>query len=229
MPGPLFLFGEPMSLIIYLDESGDLGWDFSRPYRSGGSSRFLTIGALCVPPGTKHFPKRVIKDLYDQFGWKPGTEKKWADMKPDERKEFAESAYKMSVAHDDIRLRAITVRKEKVMQHIRTDSNKLYNYMIGLSLLDVMAPHDEVTLVPDPRSIKVKSGNSLHDYLQIDLWFVKKVKTMLKTIPQDSQSCRGIQFTDMLCGVIRSHWEDGETQNYNVISPKVRQKCLFFR
>jgi hypothetical protein len=39
------------AVAIYLDESGDLGWKFDGPYLGGGSSRYLTITALCVPPG----------------------------------------------------------------------------------------------------------------------------------------------------------------------------------
>lgn len=52
---------------------------------------------------------------------------------------------------------------------MRRDSNKLYNYMIGLSLLDEMINYENVVLIPDPRTIKVKSGNSLHDYLDINI------------------------------------------------------------
>jgi len=218
-----------MSLIIYLDESGDLGWNFAAPYLGGGSSRFLTINALCVTPEKKHLPKRVVRNLYKKFGWDTAIEKKWSSMTADERKEFAESARKMCDANADISLCCITVKKENVMQHIRSDSNKLYNYMIGLLLLQRMALHADVTMVPDPRSIKVQSGNSLHDYLQIDLWFVKEVPTTLRTNPQDSQFSLSIQFTDMLCGLIRTHWEHAETGNYGILRPSVHEKCLYFR
>jgi hypothetical protein len=78
-----------MSVIIYLDESGDLGWKFDAPYRSGGSSRYLTIGAVCVPPEKKHLPKRVVKKLYKRFGWSSKEEIKWSDMRPEARKEFS--------------------------------------------------------------------------------------------------------------------------------------------
>lgn len=217
-----------MALIIYLDESGDLGWDFAAPYRSGGSSRFLTIGALCVPPAKRHIPKRLIKNLCDKFKWNPTNEKKWSDMSDAARREFAEAARRLCDANADIHLRCITVRKEKVMQHIRSDANKLYNYMIRLSLLDSMATHDTVTMVPDPRTIKVQSGNSLHDYLQIELWFARKAQTKLVSAPQDSQHCRGIQFTDMLCGLVQSHFEDGEQPNFRVLSPKIDISRLYF-
>ena len=135
-----------MSWLVYLDESGDLGWNFSLPYRGGGSSRFLTIGALCVAPTKKHLLKRVVKDLYLKFGWNPAKEKKWSDMSAAERREFSESAAKMCVKHPDIELHCITVQKQNVLQHIRNDSNKLYNYMIGLMLTGPMAAHASVTM-----------------------------------------------------------------------------------
>jgi len=218
-----------MPLTVFLDESGDLGWNFAAPYRNGGSSRFLTIGALCIPPQKEYLVRRVIRDLYKQFKWNTAKEKKWADMSDSARTQFAESARSLCDSNPDICLHAITVRKENVMAHIRTDSNKLYNFMIRLSLLNRMATHDLVTICPDPRSIKVESGNSLPDYLQLELWFTKKVKTILKNSPRHSHQCHEIQFTDMLSGVVQSFHEDGEQPNLSILGPRISQIRLFFK
>ncbi len=217
-----------MSSIIYLDESGDLGWNFSAPYRSGGSSRYLTVAALCVPSDKKHIPKRAIKDLYEKFKWPTRVEKKWQQMAPVERLAFADIAEAMCVKHPDIHLHAITVKKERVEVHIRDDYNKLYNYMIRLCVLDCMAKQDQVTFIPDPRSIKVQSGNSLHDYLQTELWFTLKVKTKLTTTPIDSKNCRGIQFADMLAGLIQHRFEDRYFNYIRVCIRRLKLKKLFF-
>lgn len=214
--------------IIYLDESGDLGWKFDAPYRKGGSSRYLTITAVCVPSEKNHIPKRIIKDLYTQCGWPISCERKWVQMPAQERTEFASQARKMCDKHTDIYVHAIVVKKERVEEHIRKDGNKLYNYMIKLALLDRMCPYGIVTLIPDPRSIKVKSGNSLPDYLQTELWFTKKVKTELKMQPLDSQACLGIQFADMLAGVVQARFEDNDLDDFKIILPKLRLNCLFF-
>jgi len=37
---------------VFLDESGDLGWNFEHPFRMGGSSRFLTLAFLVVDEST---------------------------------------------------------------------------------------------------------------------------------------------------------------------------------
>ncbi|MCD6533654.1 MAG: DUF3800 domain-containing protein [Deltaproteobacteria bacterium] len=219
-----------MSLIqIYLDESGDLGWKFDQPYRDGGSSRYLTIASIAVSPNKKHLPKRLIKKLYKRFNWPFRTEKKWSDMALPEREEFAHMAAILQQDNKEfIRYLSITVRKENVQEHIRLDPNKLYNYMIGLSLLNEMHRHSEVTFIPDPRSVKVASGNSLHDYLQTQLWFEKQAKTTLKTIPAESYSNYNIQFADMLSGLVQNHFEDGNSTPWLLLRENISSKSLFF-
>lgn len=170
----------------------------------------------------------MIRHLYSKFGWPTTEEKKWVDMKANERSEFARSCRAMRNKYPEIFLHAMVVKKENVGEHIRRDANKLYNYMIGLSLLDRMATCRDVVMVPDPRSIKVKSGNSLPDYLQIQLWFEKNAETVLTCNPIDSKACLGLQFADMLAGLVQAHFEDGENSDFQVIAPKLRLNRLFF-
>ena len=215
---------------ICLDESGDLGWSFHAPYRAGGSSRYLTIGSLVFSPTHKDHPKRLIKRLYKKFKWPIGTEVKWSAMTNDQKLFFAERAGDLAIKYpNDIKYKSITVKKERVLQHIRDDENKLYNYMIGLSLLDEMSNHEAVHFSPDPRSIKVASGNSMHDYLQTQLWFHIKAKTILTTEPCDSAKSLNMQFADMLSGLVQSHFEDGSSDAWALINKSIDSKTLFFK
>lgn len=216
------------SAVIFLDESGDLGWTFDAAYGHGGSSRFLTISALCVPTEEKHLPKRVVRDLYTKFKWPTKEERKWSAMVPAERLEFANRARELCKKHPSITLHAIVVKKVNVMPHIRQDANKLYNYMTRLALVDRMSQFDTVTLVPDPRSIRVKSGNSMHDYLQTALWFEKNATTTLATNPTDSATCLAIQFADMLAGTVQANSEFNSTVGFQIIQPHLRLSRLFF-
>lgn len=216
-------------MIIYLDESGDLGWKFDAPYRNGGSSRHLTIASLVVSPQKKHLPKRLIKKLYTKFNWPTQTEKKWSDMTMNERVWFATKANDLLTNHPkNIRYISITVKKENVGSHIRRDANKLYNYMIGLSLLNEMKKHSEIVFIPDPRSIKVESGNSLHDYLQTKLWMELNSETFLETKPCDSATCRNVQFADMLSGVVQGYFEDKKFEPWAKLRTNISYQTLFF-
>jgi hypothetical protein len=216
------------SAFIYLDEAGDLGWKFNAPYRQGGSSRFLTISAICTPETKKHLPKRVVRNIYQSFGWNQAVEHKWNSMDSTERSVCAAELRKLCDSNPDIFLHAIVVKKQNVLAHIQADSNKLYNYMVRLALLKRMARHDVVTMIPDPRSIKIKSGNSLHDYLQTELWFTEKASTNLLTCPQDSATCKGIQLADFLAGMVQGYFEDNASRAFATIQPRLTLNRLFF-
>jgi len=218
-----------MSVVIFLDESGDLGWSFGAPYRNGGSSRHLTISAALVPHSAQHLPARLIKKMYQKFNWDPKVEKKWAFMKPKERLFFAAQAKKLITENPTAQYFSMTVYKPKVEEHIRNDPNKLYNYAIKLLLVDTMAKFSEVRFYPDPRSIKVASGNSLHDYLQTELWLERKVSTKLITRAEDSASNKGVQFADMLSGVVQQHFEDQLSEPFKHLNSDIICRRLYFK
>ena len=125
-----------MPMNVYVDESGDLGWNFDRPYRRGGSSRYLTIAFLLVPQELSHLPKRIIKRLYSKRKKSTKSELKGSNLKLAEKIYFANEVIKLLEKHPQIEVLAMTVKKENVQVHIRQDPNKLYNYMISLILLD---------------------------------------------------------------------------------------------
>ncbi len=213
---------------VYLDESGDLGWKFDKPYRKGGSSRYLTITSIITPEHKSHLPSRLIKKLYEKFSWDPKQEQKWKYMKEHHKDAFSEKAVNLIQKHPDITYHSITVFKPNVEIHIREDSNKLYNYMIKLMLIEELKQFEVVDFIPDPRSIKVQSGNSLSDYLQTELWFEKGVSTKLQNNPQDSAKSKGIQFADMLSGIIQQHFEDQSTPRFEKIQQVTKIQKLYF-
>ena len=218
----------PSSATIYVDESGDLGWNFDLPYREGGSSRYLTIAAVIASLATSKHASRLIRNLYTSRKWNPNKEKKWVKMIPSAREDFALRATALSQERSGINYRTITVYKPNVQDHIRRDGNKLYNYMIGLLLLSHIQRFDRVTFIPDERTIKVASGNSLHDYLQTQLWFELGRSTELITKPGESNAYKGLQFSDMLAGCVQSHFEDEDSSAFHLVRPTITLKRLYF-
>lgn len=194
-------------MLVYLDESGDLGWNFSAPYLRGGSSRFLTLAFLFVPEHKKHLPKRVIRRMYRKYGWPTATERKAGQLSHVQKLSFCQSTGSLVKNNPDIEICAITVKKQNVQPHIRTDSNKLYNYMIRVCAADRMARYDDVLFVPDERSIKVKSGNSLGDYLQTEIWFSCNARTRLICQPQASHRHLNLMFVDFLAHCVWARYE----------------------
>ena len=154
----------------YLDESGDLGWTFDRPYRQGGSMVILNLAALCVPSAKKHIPKKCpYPPSYTRFKWSPQNEKKWVDMSPESRQGFANAALKMCQAHNDIFMHAMVVRKENVGLHIRRDANKLYDYTTGF-VCSTGWPHlTRLHWFPIRAALKLRAGTvSLNNHLELN-------------------------------------------------------------
>lgn len=213
---------------VYIDESGDLGWTLDKPYRTSGSSQYLTIVLLLIPDALKDHPKRIIRKLYKKYKMPATREIKGAGLSDEQRIYFVEQVISLKTKHPEIKILSITVKKKNVQEHIRKDPNKLYNYMIRLALLDEISQDDSVTLFPDPRSIKVQSGNSLMDYLQTTLWFELNSLTILNQVLLESQNSLNLKFTDMLAHIIWCNHEDNRLHHSDLLAPYVKSKKLFF-
>ncbi|WP_370790311.1 DUF3800 domain-containing protein [Leyella stercorea] len=75
---------------VYLDESGDLGWVLDKPYRNGGSSRFMTIAFVACPAEKKHLLRRIVVDVYRKTKTDPKTELKGSSLSVKDKCYFAE-------------------------------------------------------------------------------------------------------------------------------------------
>lgn len=103
-------------------------------------------------------------------------------MPPAERIGFLEKLERVVLGKNtDMELCSITVNKVNVMDHIKADPNKLYNYMVKLLLSGMVQFYDRIRLFLDSRSVRVVSGHSLHDYLQTSLWFDFGSEAVLQT------------------------------------------------
>ncbi|MCM1490482.1 MAG: DUF3800 domain-containing protein [Muribaculum sp.] len=217
-----------MAINVYLDESGDLGWTLDKPYHQGGSSRFLTIAFVVCPSEKKHILQRIVRKVYDRLKYDPKQELKGSALSINDKCFFAEQVRKTVSMNPDIKLGYITVNKSKVQTHIRRDANKLYNYMIRLSVLPKVAGEPLVNLIRDNKTIKVKSGNSLVDYLQIEMWFEHKSQTTIVDIPSDSKGSKNLIFIDWINNLIWGKYELGNNKPYDILKNVMSSKRLFF-
>lgn len=213
---------------VYFDESGDLGWKFEKPYMHQGSSRFLTLAFLLCSNDEKKYPERLVKKFKKRYGLTRADELKGSRLKPSQREDFARRVFKLLETHPTIWIRCITVRKENVKKHIQRDQNKLYNYMIKLCLLPAIRQLEEVELIPDPRAIKIASGNSMIDYLQTTLYFEMDSITYLAQNPISSDRCYNLQFIDGIAHIVWRYHELCDQSACEIIQSKIKCQHLFF-
>ena len=213
---------------VYLDESGDLGWTLNKPYRNGGSSRYLTIAYAICPTEKKHLLRRLVVKFYKRKGFDPKIEIKGSSLSTADKCKFAEMMRNLVSMNPDIEIGHITVNKSRVPQHIREDANKLYNFMIRKAVLPHIDNERIVNLIRDNKTVKVKSGNSLIDYLQTELWFEHSSQTKIVDIPSDSKKVKNLIFIDWLNNLIWGKYEDKNNGPYDIIKNVISSKKLFF-
>lgn len=167
-------------------------------------------------------------DVYRRVKFDPKKELKGSALSVADKCFFAEKVRKLVSMNPDIIVGSITVNKSKVQQHIREDANKLYNYMIRLAVLPVIKDEPFVNLIRDNKTIKVKSGNSLIDYLQTELWFELHSRTKVVDIPSDSKRVKNLIFIDWINNLIWGRYEDSNAAPYDILKNVITSKKLFF-
>jgi len=215
-------------ILVYQDESGDLGWRFDQPNRHGGSSRYLTIAFVVVPAAKKQQLWRLVKRIYAKYKLNPQVEKKGSSYSEEHAAYIAGRMVDLLNKHEDIKLCAITIRKEHVIEHIRAEENIIYNYALVLKIPPVIQHLAEVTIIPDKRTIKVKSGNSCAEYLRTKLWLEMNSQTQVDYLPTESANSPHLWFIDWVANFVWRHYEDGRSSAYWRLKPKLDETRLFF-
>lgn len=217
-----------MGVSIFLDESGDQGWEFDAPYGGGGSSRYLTLAAVMVDDRETVKLSRIVRGFYKDRKRPLANELKSHHLSSKERQEFCRRAVALSQNIPSLRLFAITVRKENVHESFRRHPNGLYNYMVKLLLLDEMAKQAHVNFIPDARDVKTELRLALDDYLKTEL-AIRQTSTTLQTTPWESHAHLDLQFADYLAGCVWSCFEFNNQRYFNLLEPVLQSRTLFFQ
>ncbi len=100
--------------------------------------------------------------------------------------------------------------------------------MIKCAVIPKIFKESIVNLIRDNRSIKVKSGNCLIDYLQTTLWFEYKTQTKIIDIPSDSKQVNNLMFIDWINNIVFGHYEDQNSSAFSILESKMENQQLFF-
>lgn len=206
-----FFVGKNMRTLIYLDESGDLGFTLDKPYQKGGSSRMLTLSALCVPEGKLKYIQRIVRAIYQRRKRPLKHELKSVDLNTADKALFLRLVHKLLLEHQDITIRCITVNKAKVSERFIKDPNVLYNYMVKLLLLKIICQSEYVDFMPDRRSERINAKWNMGEYLNqmiheasLEHHIINKSCVMT---PMDSAKCLELQFIDFFAGLVWARYE----------------------
>ena len=206
-------------MYVYLDESGDLGF-------GQGATRYFTIAFVTTEDPIAF--RRCIKKVKMKYQIPRGVELKGSTTKKAIKEDLLRRFLNVN-----IEIHAITVKKAGVEPKLRRDTNILYNYMAGLSLVEriLQEPlHAKVIINVDRRIISITSGFNFNEYLRYKVWYEARRQDIdLEINHLDSHSAYVIQGIDIICNSIFRKYNSNNYSLFNIIRDKVRtDRRLFF-
>jgi hypothetical protein len=206
-------------MYIYLDESGDLGFREE-------STKFFTIAFIVMEDSTSF--KRHVRKVKVKYNIPAEVE-----LKGYTTREVIKGDLLKRFAGLDIEVHAITVMKKNFEPKLRRDTNILYNYMVGLSLVERIIKEPEGTKViidVDKRIISVTSGFNFDKYLRYKIWYERERRDIDLDIHHlESHQAYSIQGIDIICNSIFRKYNSRNYRLFNIIKSKVvTERRLFF-
>ena len=201
-------------MLIFLDESGDLGFNFKdkKP-----SSHFVITLLVCDDKtATDSFKTAVKRTLKNKLNHKKSKRKvdelHARDIKPSIKKYF----YRQ-VGARNWKIYTVALNKPRVYEHLTNSigKKKLYNFLARFLLdkLDLSEVNPAVTLVVD----KCKNKAEIEDF---NAYIANQLEAKLPlNIPlyihhEDSKASFGLQAVDLFCYGVYRKYEHGDEEWY---------------
>ena len=216
-------------MYIYLDESGDLGFDFSKTK----TSRYFVITLLVchskqIQDGFKTAVNRTLKN---KLNHKKINKREVVELKGSQTKLEIKQYFARQLPSDGWDIYSVTLNKSRTQDHLRTRTGKkkLYNFLARFILEKVVFPEDipMVSLIVDRCKNKeeIKDFNS---YLENQLEALLPLNAQLKIDHLSSEENAGLQAVDMFCWGIARKDDVNETEWFEYYRDKVKFDTKYF-
>jgi len=214
-------------LDIFLDESGDLGGELSKP---GTSQHFvITLLLTATQDARRGVEKAVERTIRNKI--RRGKQGKIAtlEIKGTNTSLEVKQYFYRQVRDLDFALYTIILNKQHMSASIATEQERLYNDIARriLEQLPLHAATDRVVLMLDRRKSQADQ-RALHHYLSDRLHERLPRNIPLEIFPVASNESKGIQAVDLFCWGIYRKYEVSDLTWYHSFSPKIRAERLLF-
>ena len=217
-------------MFIYLDESGDLGFDFRK--RKTTKKFVITLLICNSDAARREFDKAVRRTLKNKLNRKKKnsrfvTELKGTDTTIDIKKYFFRN---INTNRWDIY--TLTLNKIRVESHLKTKigKKKLYNFLARFLLekLDLSKVQRNVELIVD-RCKNKEEIRDFNQYMVNQLEALLPLNTNLNILHLTSQESTGLQAVDLFFWRIFRKYENNDIEWYKVYGGKVRFETEYSR
>lgn len=209
---------------IFLDESGDLGFNFKKK----GTSRFFVITCLFIPENKKLIEK-LIKKTHSELA--KSIKRKIGVLHATKEKPLTRLRILKRINEKDCSIMSIYLNKNKVHTKLQDEKQVLYNYVANI-LLDriytkkFVRTDKEIELIASRRETNKFLNDNFRDYLnqQVKNNHESNLKISIKA--PSEEKC--LQAVDFISWAIFRKYENGDDSYYNAIKNKILEEDPLF-
>lgn len=215
-------------MIIYLDESGDLGFDFSK---AGTTKTFVITLLVCndreASQGFKFAIRRTMKNKVNRKKGIPSVK----ELKGSESPISVKSYFLRHTPDNGWSIYSVVLNKQQLFGNLKRkiDNKKLYNFLAHYILEELPLgniANEDVLLVVD-RSKRKKDMREFNEQITNNLEGVLPLNVQLYISHEYSHENPGIQAVDSFCWGIFKKYEAGDTEWYEQFSSYIAGEHLY--
>ncbi len=211
-------------LYLYLDESGDLGFDFVNKT----PSNYFTVCVLALKGNddNRAFAKLVRAVLRRRN--RPRGRDRTAELKGSLVPLDLKKLFYRKVRHIPFKLYSVTLDKRKIYSGVPIEKDRIYNYIARLVLEGIDFRDAAVRVIMTVDKSKNRQG-----IFEFNTYILKQIKAFINPlVPLDifhvpSQSSPGLQAADVFAWGVFRKYELGDMQWYEVFRGRLRSERLY--
>lgn len=211
-------------MYIYLDESGNLGFDFTKKE----STNFFVVTLLIIktPIANRHIQKAIERTIRTKF-----PKKKRAavfELKGSKTNIKVKRYFYGLVEECNFEIFTLILNKRRVYDYLKGDKERLYNYIARL-LIEKCPFHkakERVVLVLD-KSKNRKEIREFNRYLLLQLEGILPLNIPLEIYHLSSHENKGIQAADLFCWGIFRKFERKDMGWYQIFKKKIAFETIY--
>ncbi|MFQ6035824.1 MAG: DUF3800 domain-containing protein [Sedimentisphaerales bacterium] len=215
-------------MIIYLDESGDLGFDFTKQKTT---KKFAITLLVCQSQNTaKEFQKAVRNTLKKKLNKRKTKRRTKTELKGTKTTVQIKKYFFRKLKRSDWEIYTVVLNKKRVHPELQTKTGKkkLYNFLARFILekLPLRTIFTNVRLVID----KSKNREEIRDfnqYMENHLQALLPLNTGFDVDHLSSENNAGLQAVDLFCWGIFRKWEFRDYEWYNIYRSKIKYETEF--
>jgi ATP-dependent Lon protease len=217
-------------MFIYLDESGDLGFNFKK---GKTTKKFVITLLVCNSEAVrKEFSKAVRRTLKNKLNRKKKNSRLIEELKGIDTTLAIKRYFFRNVKNNNWSIYTLALNKARVEPHLQTKigKKKLYNFLSRFLMEKVDLAHIQrnVDLIVD-RCKNKEEVRDFNQYLINQLEALLPLHTDLNISHLTSQESAGLQAVDLFSWGIFRKYENDDAEWYNVYRHKVRFETEYLR